>query len=47
MDQLLPLASRVMNGAEGLPLIESAETSAKAAPAQNLAKLGAQRARPK
>jgi len=32
MDQLLPQASRVMNGAEGLPLIESAATSSKAAP---------------
>ncbi len=32
MDQLLPQASRVMNGAEGLPLIESAATSAKAEP---------------
>ena len=32
MDQLLPQASRVMNGAEGLPLIESAATTAKTEP---------------
>ena len=32
MDQLLPQASRVMNGAEGLPLIESAATTSKQEP---------------
>ena len=32
LDSLLPQASRVMNGAESLPLIEGAATSAKAEP---------------
>ena len=40
MDQLLPQASRVMNGAESLPLIEGAATTAETEPVLAKALIG-------